>query len=94
MHGVRVEIPAESLSSDQVISLKVYGGEGPLLPPHQIPLSPFVTLGVAGSEPGQVIHRISFDSKELISSIVIKNYMFGLGLQKTGPHGDSSLYKL
>ena len=63
MHGVRVEIPAESLSSDQVISLKVYGGEGPLLPPHQIPLSPFVTLGVAGSEPGQVIHRISFDSK-------------------------------
>lgn len=44
-HDVVVEIPPDALPVDQVISLRVFGGEGPLLPPHQVPLSPVVILG-------------------------------------------------
>jgi len=43
--GVTVNIPPDALGSDQTISLRVCGGDGPLLPPHQVLLSPVVIVG-------------------------------------------------
>ena len=40
-----VNIPPDALGSDQTISLRVCGGDGPLLPPHQVLLSPVVIVG-------------------------------------------------
>ena len=40
-----MNIPPDALGSDQTISLRVCGGDGPLLPPHQVLLSPVVIVG-------------------------------------------------
>jgi len=39
-----VSIPPDALSHDQTISLRVCGGDGPILPPHQTILSPVVII--------------------------------------------------
>jgi len=78
-HGVRVEIPPDALQSDQVISLRVFGGEGPLLPPHQILLSPFVTLGpsqVYFKKPVQMFipHCINYNMDQHQPAVVKSNH--------------------
>ena len=40
-----LNIPQDALNHDQEITLRVVGCDGPLLPPHQVLLSPVVILG-------------------------------------------------
>ena len=43
--GVRLIIPPDALNKDQTVIIRVCGGDGPLLPPHQVLLSPVVIVG-------------------------------------------------
>ena len=43
--GVTVNIPPDTFGFDQTISLRVCCGDGPLLPPHQVHLSPVAIVG-------------------------------------------------
>lgn len=43
--GVTLVIPPDALGRDETVSLRVCGGDGPLLPPHQVLLSPVVIVG-------------------------------------------------
>ena len=40
-----LSIPPDAVSKDQMISLRVCGSDGPLLPQHQVLLSPVVIVG-------------------------------------------------
>jgi hypothetical protein len=42
---VTLSIPPDAVSKDQMISLRVCGSDGPLLPQHQVLLSPVVIVG-------------------------------------------------
>ncbi|CBY12551.1 unnamed protein product [Oikopleura dioica] len=43
--GVNLSIPPDAVNKDQMISLRVCGSDGPLLPQHQVLLSPVVIVG-------------------------------------------------